>query len=54
MADGATGPTQRVTENGQENDWCNNTLEGEEVLDLGGVSRVYEREGGWLQGHTLV
>ncbi len=39
---------QRGTENGQENDRCNKTLESEEILDLGGVSQVHEPPGGGL------
>jgi hypothetical protein len=35
MADGAAGLVQRAAEYSQENDGCNNTLKGEEVLDLG-------------------
>jgi hypothetical protein len=35
MANSATSPAQCISENSQENDRCNDTLEGEEVLDLG-------------------
>ena len=42
VADGATGLVQSITENSQENDWCDNTLEAKEVLDLGDISRVLE------------
>jgi hypothetical protein len=35
VADGATSSAQSVAENSQENNWCDNTLEGEEVLNLG-------------------
>ncbi len=45
MTDGAASLVQRGTENGQENDRCNNTLETEEILDLGGVSQVHELGG---------
>lgn len=35
MAEGAAGPPQRIAEDGQEHDGGNDTLEAEEVLDLG-------------------
>lgn len=43
MADGATGPAQRITKDGEEDDWCDDTLEGEEVLNLG-VRNTEERK----------
>lgn len=40
LTDGAAGLVQCRTENGQEYDRCNNTLEGEEILDLESVRWV--------------
>ena len=45
ISDSAASLVQRGTENGQENDRCNKTLESEEVLDLGDVSPVHEPPG---------
>lgn len=42
-ADSATGLVQRRSEDGQEDDWGNDGLEGEEVLDLG-VRNAQERQ----------
>ena len=44
MTDGATSPSQGVTENGQEDNWCNEALESEEILNLGGVSHFVIQE----------
>ena len=35
VGDGAAGSAQGITKNGQEDDGCNDTLESEEVLNLG-------------------
>lgn len=42
VTDSATCLVQSVTEDGQENDWRNDTLEGEEMLDLVDIRRLYE------------
>lgn len=49
VTDGAAGSAQCVAENGKEADWCNNTFEHEEVLDLSTVSLGCgpERIGSW-------
>ena len=54
VADGAAGFMQGGTEYGKEDDRCNETLEGKEVLNLDGVSQVYEQKGACLRNHTLV
>lgn len=48
MADRTAGLVQRATKHGQENDWGNNTLECEEVLNLCGVSQVHKKKLGGL------
>ena len=40
VADSAAGFVQCRAEDGQEDDWCNDRLEHEEVLNLDGVSQV--------------
>lgn len=53
VADGATSPAQSVSEDGEEDDWCNDRLEGEEVLNLGSISKSARMLIGYL-GSTLV
>ena len=44
VADCAASLVQRVAKNGKEADWCNDTFEHEEVLDLSTVSLGDEAE----------
>lgn len=52
MTDGAARFGQRVAENGQENDRCNDTLESKEILNLNAVSEGHMTKG--VQDWTLV
>lgn len=45
VADGATCSAQGIAEDSQEHDWCNDTLESEEVLHFG----VWDAQEGQLE-----